>query len=84
MASFEPDDEEQEDDAEFGDAEDVFGSANEMHDRPDHNACGQIAENGAKAQLLENGGGDDGPPAESGLPRTDYGRSSWHSYIGRA
>ena len=52
---FQSDDEKQEDDAKFGDAQNVFGSADEMHDRPDHHAGGEIAENGAQTQLLENG-----------------------------
>jgi hypothetical protein len=55
-----PDDEQQEDDAEFGDVQDLLAVRQPVKDRPDHHAGGEVAEHRAKPEPLENRGRDDG------------------------
>ena len=51
---FETDDEQQEDDAQFGDVQDVVGIGDHLQRRADDDAGEQVTEHGAEAELLED------------------------------
>ena len=56
---FQPDDEQQEDDAEFADMQDLLAIGDQPEDRPEQDSGKEIAENGAEADPLEQRGRDD-------------------------
>jgi hypothetical protein len=56
-----PDQEEQEDDAEFGDAQQFLPVADLVQDRADHHAGGEVAEDGAEPEPLEDRRGEQRP-----------------------